>query len=378
MRILYSHRIQSRDGQSVHLEELISAFRAAGHEVLVVGPAAYDHSSFGGESQFVARVRRLLPAALQELAELAYNVPAYLRLRRAWRQFRPDLVYERYNLFYLAGAWLARWQRAPLYLEVNAPLAAERAAFGGLRLVRLAFAVERFTWRAATRVLPVTGVLRDIVIDAGASSQRVHVVPNGIALERFTSLPPRVAGTHVVLGFVGFMRAWHGLDVMINALAEQEAGRGLALIVVGDGPVREDLERQAADLGISDRVQFPGVVPHDDVPGWVGRFDIALQPRVTEYASPLKIFDYMAAGCAIVAPDQPNIREVLRHGATALLFDPADPNGLWEAVRMLAEDPALRVRLGEAARAELEARNYTWQHNAARIAAWARARGRAG
>jgi glycosyltransferase involved in cell wall biosynthesis len=142
--------------------------------------------------------------------------------------------------------------------------------------------------------------------------------------------------------------------------------------------VREDLERQAADLGISDRVQFPGVVPHDDVPGWVGRFDIALQPRVTEYASPLKIFDYMAAGCAIVAPDQPNIREVLRHGATALLFDPADPNGLWEAVRMLAEDPALRVRLGEAARAELEARNYTWQHNAARIAAWARARGRAG
>jgi glycosyltransferase involved in cell wall biosynthesis len=378
MRILYSHRIQSRDGQSVHLEELISAFRAAGHEVLVVGPGVYDQSSFGGESRFVARLRRMLPGPLQELMELAYNVPAYLRLRRAWKRFRPDLVYERYNLFYLAGAWLARWQHAPLYLEVNAPLAAERAAFGGLRLVRLAFAVERFTWRSATRVMPVTGVLRDIVIDAGISSQRVHVVPNGVVLDRFASLPARGAGEHVVLGFVGFMRAWHGLDVVINALAEQEAGHGLALIVVGDGPVREDLQRQAAELGIADRVAFPGVVPHDDVPGWVGQFDIALQPRVTDYASPLKIFDYMAAGCAIVAPDQPNIREVLRHGETALLFDRTDPNGLWNAVRALAEDPALRQRLGHAARAELETRDYTWRHNAARIAAWAAQGARSG
>jgi hypothetical protein len=92
MRILYSHRIQSRDGQSVHVEELVRAFRAAGHEVLVVGPPAYEQASFGGESRLVARLRRVLSGPAQELAELAYNIPAYLRLRRAWRRFRPDLV----------------------------------------------------------------------------------------------------------------------------------------------------------------------------------------------------------------------------------------------------------------------------------------------
>ena len=90
MRILYSHRIQSHDGQSVHVEELIAALRAAGHEVTVVGPSFYEHASFGGESSTVALLRRLLPGVLGEFAELAYNIPATWRLYKAWRRVRPD------------------------------------------------------------------------------------------------------------------------------------------------------------------------------------------------------------------------------------------------------------------------------------------------
>lgn len=82
MGILYSHRIQSRDGQSVHVEELVAALRALGHEVVVVGPGAYQAAEFGGESRLIALVRRILPGALLELAELAYNVPAIFRLAR--------------------------------------------------------------------------------------------------------------------------------------------------------------------------------------------------------------------------------------------------------------------------------------------------------
>ena len=115
------------------------------------------------------------------------------------------------------------------------------------------------------------------------------------------------------------------------------------------------------------------MVEHLQVPAEVQRFSIALQPKVTPYASPLKIFDYMAAGRAIVAPDQPNIREVLEHGRTALLFDPDEPGALWHAISQLVADAPLRTRLGAAARAELEARDYTWRGNARRIAAWAAA-----
>jgi hypothetical protein len=89
LRILYSHRIQSRDGQSVHVEELISAFRALGHEVVVIGPRFYEQSGFGGESRLVSAARWLLPGAVTELLEIAYNVAAYRRLARACRAFGP-------------------------------------------------------------------------------------------------------------------------------------------------------------------------------------------------------------------------------------------------------------------------------------------------
>lgn len=372
MRILYSHRIQSRDGQSVHVEELVHAFRAAGHEVMVVGPGAYEKAEFGGESSLIATIRRLLPGFARELAELAYNIPATLRLARAFRAFRPDFVYERYNLYFLAGSMLARWSATPVFLEVNSPLAEERSKFGGLTLRRLAFAVERFTWRSPARVLPVTRVLGQTVIEAGVPADRIRIVPNGIVLDRFPPRPPRGDQTQVVLGFVGFVRDWHGLDTVIAALADEAAATNVSLVIVGDGPARAALEQQSVALGIADRVRFSGLVPQDQVANRVMAFDIALQPGVTPYASPLKIFDYMAAGCAIAAPDQPNIREILRHEHTALLFDPDSHASRWDAINRLIRDPALRRRLGAAARAELEHQSYTWAGNAARITAWAR------
>ena len=372
MRILYSHRIQSRDGQSVHVEELVAAFRSLGHEVLVVGPGLYEQASFGGESRLVPWIRAHLPVAVAELAELAYNIPAWWRLRTAYRRFRPDLIYERYNLYFLAGTFLARANRAILFLEVNSPLADERARFGGLGLPWLAHAAERYVWRSAAKVLAVTGVLRDAIVAAGVPAQRIAVVPNGIDPAQFSHLPARPAGDGpVVLGFVGFIRDWHGLDAVIDAMAAQGESGKLRLVVVGDGPARPALERQAASLGLGQRVTFTGLQPREAIPGLVSGFDIALQPLSVPYASPLKIFDYMAAGRAIVAPDQPNIREVLRDGETAVLFSPDEPGAMWRAISRLADDAALRQRIGLAARQEIAQRNYTWRGNAARVVAWA-------
>jgi glycosyltransferase involved in cell wall biosynthesis len=374
MRILYSHRIQSRDGQSVHVEELIGALRQLGHEVLVVGPGFYDKADFGGESGLVSMIRSRLPRAVGELAELAYNLPAYWRLRMACRRFQPDLIYERYNLYHLAGTLLARRTGVALFLEVNAPLADERSQHGGLGLPRLAHRLERFVWRSADRVLAVTSVLKDVIAANGVLPARIEVVPNGIEPTRFANLPePERGDDTVVLGFVGFVRDWHGLDAVISAMAADRSGPLIRLEVVGDGPALASLQQQAAALGIADRVHFTGLVGHEAIPEMVAGFDIALQPRVVAYASPLKLFEYMAAGKAIVAPDQPNIREVLSDGETALLFDAAEAGAMWRAISRLAADAMLRGTLGAGARAAIGRRDYTWRGNAERIIRWAAA-----
>lgn len=375
MRILYSHRIQSRDGQGVHLDSMVAALRAQGHEVKVVGPSSYEQADLGGESRLISRIRALLPGAVGELAELAYTLPATRRLDRAAAEFRPDVIYERYNLFFLSGAQVARRRKLPFLVEVNAPLAEERARFGNLRLKRLGHWSEAFVWGAADRVLPVTAVLAEHVIAAGVPRERIVVVPNGIDLEEFPDPAPLApdAGRRVTLGFVGFVREWHGLDAVVRGIAAWQGEPGLALTVVGEGPARPGLEVLATELKIADRVRFTGLAKREAIPGLVASFDIALQPASVPYASPLKVFEYMAAGRAIVAPDQPNIREVLEHERTALLFDPKAPGAMWAALHRLAGDAALRARLGAAARAEVIARDLTWAGNARRAVALAEA-----
>src|SRR5690242_2097385 len=99
MKILYHHRIGSKDGQSVHIQSLISALTALGNEVCVLSPPAFNRVNFGAQAPKFALLRRVLPVVAYEILEVCYNIPAFCRLAAAYWRFRPDLIYERYNLF---------------------------------------------------------------------------------------------------------------------------------------------------------------------------------------------------------------------------------------------------------------------------------------
>jgi len=374
LRILYHHRIAATDGMRVHITELVRALEAQGHQVLVIGPPAGGRRQPGASSRlesFVETLRRRLPRAVYETLELAYNLPAYLRLSAAARAFRPDVLYERYNLFLLAGLFLKRRLGLPMLLEVNAPLAEERAAFGGLALKGAARRCQAALWRGADAVLPVTEVLARQVRATRGGDRGVHVVPNGAEphpTHRAAAARLRarlgVPEAAVVLGFVGFARAWHGLAWAVEALRGLPAAH---LVVVGDGV--EGLDALARRLAVADRVRLLGRMPHAEVTAHSEIFDIALQPAATPYASPLKLFEYMALGKAIVAPDQPNLREVLTDGRDALLFEPDSKAAFAGALERLCGDAALRVELGGGALRRLTETPFTWSHNALRVAA---------
>jgi glycosyltransferase involved in cell wall biosynthesis len=158
-------------------------------------------------------------------------------------------------------------------------------------------------------------------------------------------------------------------------MASDAAPASARLLVVGDGPARPALESLAAELGLGERVRFTGVIARDRVPAHVAAFDIALQPAVVPYASPLKLFEYLALAKAIVAPRQPNIEEVLTDGDNALLFDATQPEALEQALSRLCRDASLRGRIAEGAGATIARLGLTWHRNAQRVTALARERG---
>ena len=378
MRLLYAHRTRSADGQRVHIDALTGALVRAGVEVFLCGPDGVREAgtapgtldAAAGEAGW----RVALPQAIHEGAELAYSAREAARLRGAITRLKPDAVYERYNLF-AHGVQAARG-RLPWLLEVNAPLAEERARHSGLSLRAPARLSERRLWRGADAVLPVTAVLADMIREEGVPPSRIHVVPNGVD-ERFSAAGDGAAVREkhglqdaFVLGFTGFVRDWHGVEGALRWLPRRA---NAALLLVGDGPHVAALRGEAEALGVADRLIVTGTVQREAVPAHIAAFDVALQPAATRYASPLKLQEYMAMGRAILACDQPNIREVVADGESAVLFPPGDEPAMHAGLDRLSADEALRTRLGTGARETVARRNLTWDGNAQRVVAIAEA-----
>lgn len=375
MKILYHHRTASKDGQAVHIEEMIEALRADGHEVCVVAPAIGASGEMGGKVDWVHRLKAALPKPIYELLELAYSLHAYRKLAAAALEFKPDAIYERYNLFLMAGAMVKKRFGIPLLLEVNSPLVHERSKHGGgLALPSLARWAESKAWCSADYVLPVTQVLAGYVKEYGIPDNRITVIPNGINKSHFAKAPSTSEAKarfglpdKLVLGFTGFVRDWHGVDRIINWMATPDAPTNTHLLIVGDGPVREDLQNQALALGLEERVTFTGVVHRSKVPDYVATFDIALQPAVTSYASPLKLMEYLILGKAIIAPATANLQEILVDGKNAVMFDENQPCSLEATLTRLCHDSALRDQLAIAARQTIDDLQLTWSGNARRV-----------
>ncbi|MEO5656307.1 MAG: glycosyltransferase family 4 protein [Nitrospiria bacterium] len=377
MNILYHHRTQAEDAQGVHIGAMVSAFRRLGHTVRVA--ALVDGDTSQATSRRGSRwgaIRQMVPPVGYELLQLAYNLYGYWRLCRAIRERRPDLIYERYSLNTLCGVWASRWYGIPLLLEVNAPLYHEESRLGRLRLKGVARWTERWICSNSTWTIAVSDVMRDILIDEGVPADQIVVMPNGVdPLE----CDPDTSGDAVraryglegtvVVGFIGWFREWHGLDRLLDLVREaRQSQPRLRLLLVGDGPAYPALRAHAERHDLLSAVTFTGPIPRGDVAAHIAAMDIAVQPSATEYACPMKILEYMAMGKAIVAPDQPNIREILDDRETAYLFTPGDSDDFRRVLLDAVADED-RGAVGERALAALHARGYLWSANATRALA---------
>ncbi len=317
--------------------------------------------------------------AAGEVRRVLYNQELLVQLRQRFEHHPPDVVYERASLFGTAGLTFAREIGIPHVLELNAPLSEEQQRYrqgGALRGV--ADTAEAWLLRQTGAVLAVSAPLAAQVIALGVPESHVHVVPNGVDPSRFHPAPGDGAirarlglGRRPVIGFLGGLRPWHGIEMLPPALAAlRHRFPDLHAIVVGDGPLRDQLDRDVAARGLGPHVTFAGAVPHDEVPSYVRAFDVAIAPYPATphafYFSPLKVFEYMACGVPVVAADLGQLREIVRPAETGLIYRAGDLAAFVAACTALLADPVAARHMGGAAAVAAHAR-HTWAHNAARV-----------
>ena len=313
------------------------------------------------------RVRMLWAALRRALAggiDLVYTRDLGLAalLSRVPVSRRPRLVYESHGIAPVVSA------------SMPALLGRSDAAPSPRKIARLNRR-EALVWRRADAYVTITQTLADDLAARYGARGRVFVVPDGAAPSRQLPAAARPAGARVRAAYAGHLYPWKGVDVFLHALAAAPEIDGL---IIGGHPGESDLARVTAlarsllllDHGARDRLTISGLLPPPAVAAALASAEILVLPNTAtaiseRYTSPLKLFEYLACGAAIVASDLPAIREVLAHDVTAWLVPPGDAPALAAACSALAADPAHRRRLGEAARA-LSAQ-YTWDRRADRL-----------
>jgi glycosyltransferase involved in cell wall biosynthesis len=340
-------------GASVHLGEIVAALAAEEYDLLLLVPEIAPSVSpprgvavevLPGPGKGASAIERL---GFQD--ELAAWLAG--RLER----FRPAALYERLALHSAAGAVVARRLGIPYLVEINAPLLEEAARYRELEEAGAAVRLERATLSGADLVFAVSPPLADYATRRGAP--RVEVLQNAAAIERFPHRPRN--GASPVAVFAGSLRPWHGIETIAEAWRLLGASAP-SLLVVGDGPARGLLDGFAATV--------TGSVPPTQVPALLAGADIGLAPYSADaprYFSPLKLFEYLAAGMATIIADLPAVTAVVGPD-TAVVMPAGDAAALAQAVATLSADPSERKRLGGNGRA-LVAAGHTWTHRARRI-----------
>ncbi len=312
------------------------------------------------------------PAAARRLGYLAFAIG------RSAGKARADVLLTRDLGVASAILQLPATLRAPVVYESHGYAPDVAAALPDLvatatrpsarKLNRLAEREAR-VWQRADGYVTITAALRAELEGRFGTRPLIAVVPDGVRPGP-RPVEPTPREHPGIVAYAGHLYAWKGVDVLLEALARIPAARGL---IVGGHPQEPDLARtkSVADrLGIAGRVTFTGLVEPGRVAELLTQASVLVLPNTasaisTRYTSPLKLFEYMAAGRPIVSSDLPSIREVLRDDVNALLVPPGDASALAGAIERLLNDPALALRLARAALEEVP--KYSWQRRAEQL-----------
>jgi glycosyltransferase involved in cell wall biosynthesis len=315
------------------------------------------------ERAFFARWRwgRSAAAAPRDLDVVLTRDLGVASLLLRWpRTRRPPIVYESHGYAPIVSGLLPE-------LLSTAPRGSQHRESRKLR--RLAWR-ERHVWRNAEGYVTITAAGAADLQQRIGDLRDVHVVPDGARVDPNAAFDWIGPGPSPLVVYAGHLYPWKGVDVMLDALAIAQSLRGRVLGGHAAEPDLGRLQTRAQQLGLAGRVEFMGFQPPSAVAASLRTADALVLPNrdtliSARYTSPLKLFEYLAAGRPIVASDLPALREVLRDNENARLVPPDDPRALADALLAITREPALAVRLARGAFDT--APEYSWDRRAARL-----------
>lgn len=378
MKILYSlphpsDRLGSQQaGHVIRATALLAALETLGNEVIHL-QASTEQKTQAAVGIYRKMVKRMLPRPvamrMRDTARIAHGRRYAQRLIEAVEQNRPDVILETHIAFSLAGKIASEQTGIPLILDDVAPAWEEEQEYG-VGLKEQARQIHREVTGRASLLVAVNNTIRRFLIEGGVPERKLITVENGIDMRFFRNdidacqrrkqygIPDKA----IVIVFVGSFQLYHRVDLLLEAFARLQTAQPTHLLLVGEGQRSTECKALAQRLHLLDRTTFTGSVPYQDVASYVAAGDIAIMPATNDYGNPMKVYEYMAMGKAVAAPNQPTITEIATHGKDAYLFERDNIDAMALALKTLIEDTALRKQLG--AQASTLAAEHTWEKRA--------------
>ncbi|UJS18866.1 MAG: glycosyltransferase [Candidatus Jettenia sp.] len=321
----------------------------------------------------------------KELPSFQFNEVFGQNARKLLNNKKLSFIYQRYSINNYSGVKLSTYYRVPFVLEYNGSEIWINRNWGKpLKYEFLSERIELLNLKAADVVVVVSQPMKDELVARGIGVDKILVNPNGVDPNKYF---PNVDGSKILkqynlnrkttVGFIGTFGRWHGAEVLAEAFGRllhefPEYTDQVQLFMIGDGETMPQVKKNLQKYNITDACVFTGLVPQEEGPGYLAVCDILVSPHVPNpdgtpfFGSPTKLFEYMAMGKGIVASDLDQIGEVLKHGQTAWMVKPGDPESLMYGLKSMVDDNELRQRLGNAARQEV-IEKYTWKEHTRKI-----------
>ncbi|SEL70608.1 Glycosyltransferase involved in cell wall bisynthesis [Colwellia chukchiensis] len=387
MNILFHHRTRGRGAEGVHIRGVVKGLTQLGHTVSILSlpgaePEAEEQPTQANNNNktekksgfsLLSEITKHVPEFVFEMFELAYNLLAVFRLKKAVQEKNIKLIYERYSLFMFAGVWWAKRNNVDIILEINDSCQVHRVR--ALTFKKLAAKIERWVFKNATGLVFISSRFQAVARQAYGDIAPSVVSPNAADLDKFIIDKP--AGTalrkalgindKLVLGYVGAFVHWHGIDWFVEMICPHLSKHpNLVLLLVGDGVAYEPIKAHIAQAGVGSQVILTGKVEHQKVASYLSAMDFGILPDSNDYGSPMKLFEFMAMGKGMVAPDFSPIAEVVTDHKTSWLFPAGDRQACIEKVLDIARDPLQHSQVGNLARRYIEEERQ-WRHNAEQL-----------